>query len=144
MIGFILTCIVITAISMALAGLPSIVLYILLEMKGLGSYVLALTVLMASIVELTQFVFHVFLGTEVDLSIKNLLKIIKSPFNKKNKDIKKMINKTKNKSLTIDAIEVIVIIGFVIYAIFVPIHGLLVSIIYKNIFARVLAIIFFP
>lgn len=144
MISFIITCIVVIGLSMMLGMIPSFILAILLEMKGLGTYVYALTILVASIMELIKFISYIFCDSSIKLNIKDIFKMIKSLFNRKNKETRKVINKPKKKSLTLNTIEVIVIVGFVIYAIFVPIHGLLVSIIYKNIFARVLAIIFFP
>lgn len=144
MISFVITCIVLIGLSMGIGGIPSIILAILLEMKGLGTYVYALTILIATFIELTKFISYVFCESNIKFNIKDLFKIIKSLFNKKDNDAKKVINKTKNKSLTINTIEIIVIIGFVIYAIFVPTHSLLASLIYKNIFIRILSIIFIP
>lgn len=144
MVGFIVTCIVLIGLSMGIGGIPSIVLAILLEMKGLGSYVYALTILIATFIELAKFISYVFCESSIKFNIKDLPKMIKSLFNKKDKDAKKVINKTKNKSLTINTIEIIVMVGFVIYAIFVPMHSLLASLIYKNIIIRILSIIFIP
>lgn len=129
---------------MCIGGIPSIILAILLEMKGLGTYVYALTILIASLMELAKFISYVFCESNIKLNVKDLFKMIKSLFNKKNKEAKKLINKTKNKSLTVNTIEIVVIVGFVIYAIFVPTHSLLASLIYKNIFVRILSIIFIP
>lgn len=144
MISFVITCIVLIGLSMCIGGIPSIILAILLEMKGLGTYVYALTILIASLMELAKFISYVFCESNIKLNVKDLFKMIKSLFNKKNKEAKKLINKTKNKSLTVNTIEIVVIVGFVIYAIFVPTHSLLASLIYKNIFVRILSIIFIP
>lgn len=144
MIAFILTCIVFIGLSMLLAMLPPFIFWILLEMKGLGSYVYALIIIVASIVELIKFISYIFCESNIKLNPKDLFKMIKSIFNKKSKETKTFVNKTKNKSLTINTIEIIIIIGFVIYAIFVPTHSLLASLIYENIIVRILSIIFIP
>lgn len=144
MISFVITCIVLIGLSMCIGGIPSIFFAILLEMKGLGPYVYALTILIATFIELAKFISYVFCESSIKFNIKDLLKMIKSLFNKKNKETKKAINKTKNRSLTVNTIEIIVIVGFVIYAIFVPMHSLLASLIYKNIFIRILSIILIP
>lgn len=144
MVSFIVTCIVLIGLSMAIGGIPSLVFAILLEMKGLGSYVYALTILIATFIELAKFISYIFCESSIKFNIKDLFKMIKSLFNKKDRAAKKVINKTKNKSLTLNTIEIIVIVGFVIYAIFVPMHSLLASLIYKNIFIRILSIILIP
>lgn len=144
MISFIITCIVVIGLSMMLGMIPSFILAILLEMKGLGTYVYALTILVASIMELIKFISYIFCDSSIKLNIKDIFKMIKSLFNRKNKETRKVINKPKKKSLTLNTIEVIVIVGFVIYAIFVPIHSLLASLIYKNVIIRILSIIFIP
>lgn len=144
MISFIITCLVIIGLSMMLGMFPSFILAIVLEMKGLGTYVYALTILVASIIELTKFISYVFCDSNIKLNIKDIFKMIKSLFNRKNKETRKVINKPKTKSITLNTIEVLVIIGFVIYAIFVPTHSLLASLIYKNVIIRILSIIFIP
>ena len=144
MMSFIITSLVIIGLSMMLGMFPSFVLAILLEMKGLGPYVYALTILVASIIELVKFISYVFCNSNIKLNIKDIFKMIKSLFNRKNKKTSKVINKPKNKSITLNTIEIIVIMVFVIYAIFVPIHSLLASLIYKNVIIRILSIIFIP
>jgi len=133
MMSFIITSLVIIGLSMMLGMFPSIILAILLEMKGLGPYVYALTILVASIIELVKFISYVFCNSNIKLNIKDIFKMIKSLFNRKNKETNKVINKPKNKSITLNTIEAIVINIFVIYAIFVPTHSLLASLIYKNV-----------
>lgn len=144
MVGFILTSLVMIAISFGLAFLPSIVFAILLEMKGLGSYLYALTVLIASIMALIKFISYIISGSSIKINIKDIPKMIKSLFNKKNKETKKIISKSKNRSLTINSVEVIVILGFVIYAIFGASHSFVFSLIYDNVIVRILAVIFIP
>lgn len=144
MISFVISCVVLIGLSMCIGGIPSIILAILLEMKGLGTYVYALTILIATFIELAKFISYVFCESSIKFNLQDLLKIIKSLFNKKNKETKKVISNAKNKSLTVNTIEIIVIVGFVIYAIFVPVHSLLASLIYKNIFIRILSIIIIP
>lgn len=144
MVGFIITSLVLMAISFGLAFLPTGVFIILLEMKGLGSYLYALTVLVASVVSLIKFISYIIGGANYELNIKDILKIIKSLFSKEKKEKRKVISKAKNRSLTINTIEVIVILGFVIYAIFGVSHSFVFSLIYDNIIVRILAAIFIP
>lgn len=147
MISFIITCIVLLSLSACIGGLPSIVFAILLELKGLGPYVYALTILIASFIELIKFISYMFFSSSVELNPKELFKMIKSLFNK-DKNNKKgknsFINKTKNKSTTVGTIEIIVIVAFTLYAIFVPVHSVLASLIYKNIIVRILSVILIP
>lgn len=144
MIGFVLTCIVLVGISMMLGMIPPFIFCILLELKGLGPYVYALTIIIASVMALIKFISYMFCESNIKLNPKDLFKIIKSVFNKENIKTNSIINKAKNRSKTINIIEVIVIIAFVLYAVFVPTHSILASLIYKNIFVRVLAVIFIP
>ena len=74
MIGFILTCIVFIGLSMLLAMIPPFIFCILLEMKGLGSYVYALIIIVASIVELIKFIFYIFCESNIKLNPKDLFK----------------------------------------------------------------------
>ena len=144
MVEFIITSLVLMAISFGLAFLPTGVFIILLEMKGLGSYLYALTVLVASVVSLIKFISYIIGGANYELNIKDILKIIKSLFSKEKKEKRKVISKAKNRSLTINTIEVIVILGFVIYAIFGVSHSFVFSLIYDNIIVRILAVILIP
>ena len=144
MVSFILTCLVLVAISFIIGGVPSIIFAILLEMKGLGSYVYALTILIASIMGLVKFISYIVGGANYELNIKDIPKFIKSLFSKEKKETKKVISKAKNRSLTINSIEVIVILGFVIYAIFGASHSLVFSLIYDNVIVRIIAVIFIP
>lgn len=144
MVSFILTCLVLVAISFIIGGIPSIIFAVLLEMKGLGSYVFALTILIASIMELVKFISYIIGGANYELNIKDIPKLIKSLFSKEKKETKKIVSKAKNRSLTINSIEVIVIVGFVIYAIFGASHSLVFSLIYDNVIVRIIAVIFIP
>lgn len=144
MVGFIITSLILIAISFAIIGIPSLIFGILLEMKGLGSYLYASTILIASIMELIKFVSYIIGGANYELNIKDIFKFIKSLFSKEKKETGKVISKAKNRSLTINSIEVIVILGFVIYAIFGASHSLVFSLIYDNVVIRIIAVIFIP
>lgn len=146
MIGFIFTSLILIIISCIIGGIPSLIFAVLLEMKGLGSYLYALTILIASIIELVKFISYIISGSSIKINVKDIPKIIKSLFskNKKNAEPKKIISKSKNRSLTINSIEVIVILGFVIYAIFGASHSFVFSLIYDNVIIRIIAVLFIP
>ncbi len=146
MVGFIITSLVLIIISCIIGGIPSLIFAILLEMKGLGSYLYALTVLIASIIELVKFISYIVSGSSIKINVKDIPKMIKSLFSKdkKNVESKKIISKSKNRSLTINSVEVIVILGFVIYAIFGASHSFVFSLIYDNVIIRIIAVLFIP
>ena len=144
MVGFIIASLFLIMISCMIGGLPSLVLAILLEMKGLGSYLYALTILIASVVELIKFISYIIGGANYELSIKDIPKMVKSIFKKDQKEKKKLISQSKNRSLTLNTIEVIILLGFVLYAIFGMSHSFVFSLIYDNVVVRIIAVIFIP
>ena len=79
-ISYIISSLIASIVSGALLiGIP---FGVLLEMKGLGTYMYALTIIITSLFELIYFLFLMFLNDDVEFSIKSFLERIKSVFKK--------------------------------------------------------------
>lgn len=145
-IGYIISSIIASIISgVLLIGIP---FGVLLEMKGLGTYMYALTIIIASLFELIYFLFLMFMNGDVEISVKNFVKTIKSFFKKekKNNGIKET-NAQKNiasKEKIFCIVESIILAAIAIYSVINPQHSSVTNVIYNGLIIKVLAGIFIP
>ena len=112
-IGYIISCIIASIISFV--GLGGIVLGVLVEMKGLGSQLAALTIVIASIVELSIFLGEVFLGSNI--SIKDLFENMKSHFSKKKLKENKKANEDHKKIKFLYIVELVILLAIVVISV---------------------------
>ena len=144
-IAYIISSIIASWISgFLLLGIP---VGVLLEMKGLGDYMYALTVVLASLFSLIWFIITASISGDVDLSIKGIFSKIKSLFKKdKNKEEKKNAKEEiKNNSSKLRyIIEGVIIIAIAIYSIIFPQHSSIAKVIYNGTIIKALSSIFLP
>lgn len=144
MIGFIFSCLFVIVISAVLGGIPFFIWAILVEMAGLGDYMFSLSYLGVSIVELIIFVSYVLLDAQFDLNVKSIWRKIKNIF-KKEKSIKEdKKRKTLKGKIGTKTIELIIIFGCIIFALFVDPHSVALNLIYDNLIVKILYIISVP
>lgn len=139
-IGYIISCIIASIISFV--GLGGIVLGVLVEMKGLGSQLAALTIVIASIVELSIFLGEVFLGSNI--SIKDLFENIKSHFSKKKLKENKKANEDHKKIKFLYIVELVILLAIVVYSIIVPTHSRIANVIYNGFFIKAFSNLLIP
>ena len=145
-IGYIISAAIASVISGALLiGIP---FGVLLEMKGLGTYLYALTIIIASLFELIYFLFLIFTSGDIEFSIKGLFEKIKS-FIKKDKkaNTKKVKNTKENKTSKykiIYIVESIILIVIAAYCVINPQHSSVTNVIYNGLFIKILAGIIMP
>lgn len=142
-IGYIISSIIASVISgFLLIGIP---FGILLEMKGLGDYMYALTIVLATVVELFWFLMTSIIGGGFDFSIKGIFNFIKSIF-KKNKINE--VKKDKKIFTTSDRIryiiEYIILIAIAIYSVIFPQHSSIAKVIYNGTIIKILSSLFLP
>ena len=139
-LGFILVVSFFLLLSFFLSGIPSFILVIATEIGGLGAYMLSL---MGTIFSLTQLV--IFLsylkGDNIQInfnfSLKAIVELIKALFSKDKKlNIIEKKATNKNDSL-LNKIELAIVLGILIVAIFVTPHSNLSDLTYSNYFLRI-------
>lgn len=145
-ISYIISSVIASVVSCALLiGIP---FGVLLEMKGLGTYMYALTIVIASVFELIYFLFLMFTSGDVEFSIKGLFQKIKSLFKKEKKNINKKDKNVKENKTSRDKIiyivESIILIVIAVYCVINPQHSSVTNVIYNGLFVKILAGIIMP
>ena len=144
-IGYIFASIIASIISGALLiGIP---FGVLLEMKNLGTYLYALTIVIASFFELGWFLFMMFISGDVKFNIKDIPKYIKSIFKKeknRSNNSKKTDKVKTSKEKTINIVEEIILIAIAVYSVINPQHSTVTNVIYNGLVIKILAGIFIP
>lgn len=142
-IAYIISSIIASIISgFLLLGIP---VGILLEMKGLGDYMIALTIVLASCISLIWFILTATMSGGFDFSLKGIFNFVKSIF-KKDKTIHSTSNKKvlKNKDKIRYIIEIVILLVIAIYSVIVPQHSSIANVIYNGIIVKALSGIFIP
>ena len=146
-IGYIISSIIASIISgVLLIGIP---FGVLLEMKGLGDYMYALTIILASLMELIWFLFLLFVGGDFHFSLKDIIKKIKSFFKKEKETNKNKEKKNNQETITsrerfFYIVEGIILIAIAIYVVINPQHSSISNLIYNGLIIKILAGIFIP
>ncbi|MBR2708080.1 MAG: hypothetical protein IKE90_01440 [Bacilli bacterium] len=144
-IGYIIASIVATVISgFLLLGIP---FGVLLEMKGLGDYMYALTIIIASVFELGWLILTLSMGGNVSFSPKKFFTALKSFIKREKKETNKGKNVNKEASSKVSVlliVEAILLLAIAIYSVMNPMHSSFANIIYNGTITKILAGIFIP
>lgn len=146
MLSFIGAFLLIFLLSIALGGIPFVLIIIFVEMSGNADYMRAITWGLYSVIQCTNFIAYL-CGREfefsISLNISEIIDNIKSLFKKKDRESLIKAKEVKNKSLTLKTVELIIVIGAIIYGTIRVQHSGILNLIYANPILRVLYILGF-
>ena len=115
-------------------------------MSGNADYMRAITWGLYSVIQCTNFIAYL-CGREfefsISLNISEIIDNIKSLFKKKDRESLIKAKEVKNKSLTLKTVELIIVIGAIIYGVLRVQHSGILNLIYANPILRVLYILGF-
>lgn len=143
-IGYIVASFFATIISgFVLLGIPC---GIILEMKGLGTYMYAITIMLAALFQLLWFIFFIFIEGSFKFNIKDIPKMIKSIFKKEKTETKKRDPRRHrtNRDQRIYIVEGLILIAIAVYSVINPQHSMVSNFIYNGTFIKILGGIFLP
>ena len=144
MLGFIGSFLLVFLLSVALGGIPFVLIIIFVEMSGNADYMRAITWGIYSIIQCTNFIAYL-CGKEFEFSISfdisEIIDYIKSLFKRKDKESLIKSKNVENKSITLKTIEIIIVIGAIIFGLVKVQHSGILNLIYSNSILRVLYIL---
>ena len=144
MLGFIGSFLLVFLLSVALGGIPFVLIIIFVEMSGNADYMRAITWGIYSIIQCTNFIAYL-CGKEFEFSISfdisEIIDYIKSLFKRKDKESLIKSKNVENKSITLKTIEIIIVIGAIIFGLVQVQHSGILNLIYSNSILRVLYIL---